>query len=89
MSTVTPFRLKDVTGALRARRYRQRKKGNETKASVTVDAPGVTAISTAEMIAIACRLEVDSATLEDRQYAGRIINRLIHCLPPDAIVDIP
>jgi hypothetical protein len=46
VTSVTPFRLKDVTGALRARRYRCRKKGNEINADVTVDAPGVTAITT-------------------------------------------
>jgi hypothetical protein len=31
------FRLKDVTGALRARRYRRKKNGNEIKPDVTVE----------------------------------------------------
>jgi hypothetical protein len=35
---VTAFRLKDVTGALRARRYRAKKNGNEIKSGVTGDA---------------------------------------------------
>ena len=47
---------KDVTGALRARRYRRKRNGNETNASVTVDAVTVTAISTVDMCVLAARL---------------------------------
>jgi hypothetical protein len=47
------LRRQDVTGALRARRYRQCKKGNEIKPSVTVDAHGITKVSTIEMCALA------------------------------------
>jgi hypothetical protein len=46
--SVTPFRLKDVTGALRARRYRRRQKANRINAGVTVSTP--------EMCALAARL---------------------------------
>jgi hypothetical protein len=37
VTSVTLFRLKDVTGALRARRYRRKKNGNEIKPDFTVE----------------------------------------------------
>jgi hypothetical protein len=34
VTSVTPFRRKDVTGALRVRRYRRRKNGKEIKPAI-------------------------------------------------------
>jgi hypothetical protein len=86
---VRPVRFKDVTGALRARRYRQRRKVNETKAGVTVDAPGVTAISTPEMCALAARVGDGRASREDLRMAERLIMNLVDRLPPDSVLDVP
>jgi hypothetical protein len=88
VSTVMPFRRTDVTGAMRARRYRQRKNGNETKASVTVDAHGITVITTVAMCALAARLGDERATAADLQIAERLIMALVDRQPPDSVFDI-
>jgi hypothetical protein len=92
---VTAFRLKDVTGALRARRYRQRKSRNETNAGVTVDAQAVTAItkvvtaiSTPDMCALAARLGDGRASRDDMRMAERLIMPLVNRLPADSVLDI-
>jgi hypothetical protein len=93
---VTALRIKDVTGALRARRYRERKNANKTNASVTVDAHAVTAIttvattaiSTPEMCAFAARLGDGRASREDLQLAERLIMELVDRLPPDSTIEI-
>ena len=93
---VTALRIKDVTGALRARRYRQRKNGSKTNAGVTVDAHAVTvitkvattAISTPEMCALAARIGDGRASREDLQLAERLIMALVDRLPPDMSIDI-
>jgi hypothetical protein len=86
---VMPFRLKDVTGAMRARRYRQRRKAKETMATVTVDALGVTAISTPEMCALAARLGDGRASYDDMRRAERLIMALVDRLQPNSVLDVP
>jgi hypothetical protein len=82
------LRRHDVTGALRSRRYRAKKNGNETNASVTVDAAGVTAVSTPEMCALAARLGDGHASRDDMQLAERLIMALVDRLPADSRLDI-
>jgi hypothetical protein len=85
---VTGFRLKDVTGALRARRYRARRKINEVNAAVTVDAPPRHAISTAQMCGLAARLSDGRASPDDLRMADKLIMALVDRLPPDSVLDI-
>jgi hypothetical protein len=101
---VTALRIKDVTGALRARRYRAKKNGNEIKPSVTVepdfDAPGVTVlsperlskdgrrISTPEMCALAARLGDGRASHEDLRLTERLIMALVNRLPADSMIEV-
>ena len=77
-----------MTGALHARRYRERKNCNETRASVTVDAPGVTAVSTPEMCTLAARLGDGRAACEGLRMAERLIMNLVGRLPPDSTIDL-
>jgi hypothetical protein len=70
---------KDVTGALRARRYRRRKV-NESKAGVTVSTP--------EMCALAARLGDHRATPGDLKLAERLIMALVDRLPADSIINV-
>ena len=86
---VTALRIKDVTGALRARRYRAKKNGNGIKPGVTVASEidvhavtaitkvATTAISTPEMCALAARLGDGRASREDLQIAERLIMALL------------
>jgi hypothetical protein len=67
---------KDVTGALRARRYRRRQKANGIN-------PGV-AVTTPEMCALAARLGDGRATPGDLKLAERLIMALVNRLPPDS-----
>jgi hypothetical protein len=85
---VTAFRLKDVTGAIRARRYRERRKLNETNTAVTVDARSRHAITTAQMCALAARLSDGRASRDDLQLADRLIMALVDRLPPDSILEL-
>jgi hypothetical protein len=80
LATKTVERIKDVTGALRARRYR-RNKVNESKAGVTV--------TTADMAGLAGRLATERATDEDLALAGRLVIELMRRLPPDSSIDVP
>jgi hypothetical protein len=70
---------KDVTGALRARRYRRRK-GNEIK-------PGVT-VSTPEMCALSARVGAGMATAAELKLAERLIMALVDRLPPDSSIEV-
>jgi hypothetical protein len=70
---------KDVTGALRARRYRQ-KKASEINPVVTV--------TTEEMCGLAGRLGAGRATVEDLHLAERLLLALMQLLPPDSAIDI-
>jgi hypothetical protein len=89
---VTALRIKDVTGALRARRYRAKKNRNGINAGVTVesdfDAATVTAISTPEMCALAARLGDGRASCDDMRMAERLIMALVDRLPADSVLDI-
>ena len=85
---VTVLRIKDVTGALRARRYRERRKLNEVNAAVTVDAPPRHAITTAQMCTLSARLRDGHATPDDARLASRLIMAFVNSLPPDSTVEI-
>ena len=89
---MTALRIKDVTGALRARRYRAKKIGSDIKAGVTVepdsDAPTVTVISTPEMCALAARLGDGRALRHDLPIAEWLIMALVDRLPPDSAIRI-
>jgi hypothetical protein len=70
------LRIKDVTGALRARRYRQKMKSNDFNGSVTVDAvfdAATVTVSTPEMCALAARVGDGRASPEDLRMAERLI----------------
>ena len=67
--TATAAKLRDVTGALRSRRYRRRQKANRFKAGVTVSTP--------DMCALAARLEAGAATAAEQYLAGRLIMALV------------
>jgi hypothetical protein len=90
--SVTPLRLKDVMGALRARRYRAKKNGSDINASVTVepdfDTTTVTAISTPQMCALAARLSDGRATPGDLRLADKLIMALVDRLPPDSTIQL-
>jgi hypothetical protein len=88
VTSVTPFRLKDVTGALRARRYRSRKKSNEINTNVTVDAPAGRLISASEMCSPAARVSSGRVTVEDLQLAERTIIAPVDRLPPDSSISV-
>jgi hypothetical protein len=76
--SVTPIRT-DVTGVMRARRYRERQTAKRD--SVT---SGVTAVSTAAMCSLAARLSAGIATADDLWLADRLIMALVERLPPDS-----
>jgi hypothetical protein len=86
--TVTAFRPQDVTGALRARRYRARRKINEVNAAVTVDAPPRHAICTAQMCTLSARLRDGHATPDDARLASRLIMAFVNTLAPDSTIEI-
>jgi len=75
-------KVKDVTGALRSRRYRRRQNSNESKAGVTVTTP--------EMCRLASRLEGDTVTAAELQLAGGLIMALVLVdrLPADSVIDV-
>jgi hypothetical protein len=83
--SVTAIR-QDMTGALRARRYRQRQKAK--KAAVTIGAPTRHTISTPEMCGLAARLSDGRATPDDLRLADRLIMALVDRLPRDSTIDL-
>ena len=86
------LRRHDVTGALRSRRYRHRKNGNEIKPDVTVepvfDVATVTVISTPEMCSLAARIGDGRASHKDLQLAERLIMQLVDRLPADSTIEV-
>ena len=84
MATVTPLRP-DRTGALRQKRFRQRRKW---AASVTVERNG-TPITTIEMCGLASRLADGRATMDDLRLADRLIMALVRMLPRDSTIKLP
>jgi hypothetical protein len=92
---VTPLHktAKDVTGALRVRRFRARKKQNQINADVTVDAAfdavHVTGISTVQMCSLAARIGDGRASREDLRMAERLTMQLVDRLPPDSTIQLP
>lgn len=87
-TSVTERTAKDVTAALRARRYRERKNGKENNASVTVEQVDSVTISTAEMCGLASRLSDGRASRDDLQLADKVIMAFVMRLPPDSVVEI-
>jgi hypothetical protein len=83
---------KDVTGALRARRYRhrrrQQKNGSENKVGVTVGADRRVTVSTIEMCALAARLGDGRASPGDLKLAERLIMALVDRLPADSAFQV-
>jgi hypothetical protein len=73
--------VKDVTGALRSRRYRHRRRQNKNdsnvKANVTVRADRRVTVSTIDMCRLAARLEAGAATAAEQQLAGRAAGDII------------
>jgi hypothetical protein len=72
--------VKDVTGALRSRRYRRRQNSNESKAGVTV--------TTSEMCALAARLGDGRANPGDLKLAERLIVALVDRLAADSAIEV-
>jgi hypothetical protein len=87
MAGIIPLRqtVRDVTGALRSRRYRTRKSGNEINASVTVNGKSIDTIA---MCALAGRLSAGRVTVEDLDIASRLITHLVYRLPENAVLDV-
>jgi len=73
-------KIRDVTGALRARRYR-RKNASKSKGGVTVN--------TADLCALASRIGDGRATLGDRQLAERVIMMVVRSARTDSNVEVP
>jgi len=90
--TDAAMRIKDVTGALRSRRFRAKKKLNGNNGSVTVepvfDAASVTVISTSEMCSLAARIGDGRASPDDMRVAERLILALVDRLPADSTIEI-
>src|SRR5262249_29220868 len=80
--------IKDVTAALRARRYRRSKKTKDINSGVTVEDDGGRVVNAVEMCELAGRIVTDRATDDDREMAGRLILELVRRLPECVAVTV-
>lgn len=85
---ISPPAPKDPTGALRARRFRARRKEQEAADAVAAAlAPGVE-ISTVEMVEIASRLLNGLARRRDKVVAAALLMALVRMTPKNGAVRV-